>query len=67
MISEIELLKADIPRLEKKFGAGNLFVEVLKAQLSSLQNQTKQQPRRGPSHLGILNFKKSLIRKTEER
>jgi len=39
MISEIDLLREDIPRLEKKFGAGNPFVEVLKAQLALLQNQ----------------------------
>ena len=31
MISEIDLLREDIPRLERKFGVGNLFVEVLKA------------------------------------
>ena len=45
MVSEIELLRADISRLEKKFGVDNLFVDVLKAQLASLQNQTEQQPR----------------------
>ena len=42
MISEIDLLKKDIPRLERKFGVDNPFVEVLKAQLASLQNQTEQ-------------------------
>ena len=46
MISEIDLLKEDIPRLERKFGADNPFVEVLKAQLALLQNQTEQQPKR---------------------
>jgi hypothetical protein len=31
MVSEIDLLRADIPRLEQKFGAGDAFVGVLKA------------------------------------
>jgi len=35
MISEIDLLRKDIPRLEKTFGASNPFVKVLKAQLLS--------------------------------
>ena len=39
MISEIDLLRADIPRLEQKFGAGDPFVEVLKAQLALLLNE----------------------------
>ena len=46
MISEIDLLKKDIPRLERKFGVDNPFVEVLKAQLASLLNQTEQQAKR---------------------
>ena len=28
MVSEIDLLREDIPRLEKKFGVGSPFVEV---------------------------------------
>jgi hypothetical protein len=36
MVSEIDLLKEDIPRLEKSFGVNNSFVKVLKAQLASL-------------------------------
>jgi hypothetical protein len=36
MISEIDLLQEDIPRLERKFGAPDPFVEVLKAHLKSL-------------------------------
>ena len=47
MISEIDLLRADIPRLEQKFGGGDPFVGVLKAQLALLQNEKRQQPRRG--------------------
>ena len=39
MVSEIDLLTADIPRLEQKFGAGDPFVEVLKAQLALLLNE----------------------------
>ena len=68
MVSEIDLLKEDIPRLEKKFGVDNPFVEVLKAQLASLQNQTEQQPQpqRGQYHLGFVNFKRSQIRKRNE-
>lgn len=41
MISEIDLLKKEIPRLELKFGRANAFVELLKAQLAFLQNQAK--------------------------
>lgn len=43
MISEIDLLKEDIPRLEQKFGSQHYFVEMLKAQLASLQDQSKSQ------------------------
>ena len=57
MVSEIDLLREDIPRLEKKFGVDNPFVEVLKAQLASLQNQTKQQPQRGRQGKFVLNCK----------
>ena len=42
MISEIDLLRADIPRLEQKFGAGDPFVGVLKAQLALLQHERRQ-------------------------
>jgi hypothetical protein len=44
MITEIDLLSKNIPRLEKKFGRSNPFVELLKKQLTFLQNQKKQQP-----------------------
>ena len=66
MVSEIDLLREDIPRLEKKFGVGNPFVEVLKAQLALLQNQAKQQPQRGRHHRGFVNFKRFQIRKRNE-
>jgi len=66
MISEIDLLQDDIPRLEKMLGAGNPFVEVLKADLVTLQNKQKQQPARGQSHSGFVKFKKSLIQKRNE-
>jgi len=66
MISEIDLLREDIPRLEKKFGAGNPFVEVLKAQLALLQNQRKQQLQRVRHHRGLVNFKRFQIRKKKE-
>ena len=46
MTSEIDLLQEDIPRLERKFGVDNLFVEVLKAQLTLLQNKREQQRQR---------------------
>ena len=58
MISEIDLLRADIPRLEQKFGAGNPFVGVLKAQLALLQNERRQEPRRGRYHRWLVNFKR---------
>ena len=66
MVSEIDLLKEDIPRLEKKFGVDNPFVEVLKAQLASLQNQRKQQPEMRRYHRGFVNFKRFQIRKRME-
>jgi len=66
MISEIDLLKEDIPRLERKFGAGNPFVEVLKAQLASLQNQTEQRPQLGQHDDGVVNFKRSQMQKRNE-
>jgi hypothetical protein len=66
MVSEIDLLREDIPRLEKKFGAGNPFVEVLKAQLALLQNQAKQQPYRDRHHRRFVNFKRFQIRKRNQ-
>ena len=66
MVLEIDLLKGDIPRLEKKFGVDDPFVEVLKAQLASLQNQTKQQLHRGRYHRRLENFKRFQIRKRNE-
>lgn len=58
MISEIDLLRNDIPRLEKKFGVDNPFVEVLKAHLVALQTKQEQQRLRKHSHRGFLNFKR---------
>jgi hypothetical protein len=66
MISEIDLLRADIPRLEQKFGADNPFVEVLKAQLALLQNERRQQPRKGRYQRWLVNFKRFQIRKRNE-
>ena len=57
MVSEIDLLREDIPRLEMKFGANNPFVEVLKTQLASLQNQAKQQPQGAGIIGGLLILK----------
>lgn len=48
MITEIDLLEEEIPRLEIKFGRTNAFVELLKAQLAFLQNQTKHQTQNKP-------------------
>ena len=50
MITEIELLKEEIPRLEIKFGKTNAFVKLLKAQLAFLQNQTKHQTQKKLRH-----------------
>ena len=66
MISEIDLLKVDIPRLERKFGVDNPFVEVLKAQLASLQNQTEQTATEGKVSSGVVNFISSQIWKRNE-
>jgi hypothetical protein len=57
MISEIDLLREDIPRLEMKFGKGNLFVEVLKAQLVLLQHQMEQKQQKMHGHPEGLKFK----------
>jgi hypothetical protein len=66
MVSEIDLLREDIPRLEKKFGVDNPFVKVLKAQLASMQNQTGQQPQRCRNHRRFVNFKRFQICKRNE-
>jgi len=66
MVSEIDLLKEDIPRLKKTFGVSNPFVMVLKAQLASLQNQMGQQPEKDQYHLGFVNYKKFQILKRNE-
>ena len=66
MVSEIDLLTDDIPRLEKKFGVNNPFVEVLKAQLALLQNQRKQKLQRIRHHKGVVGFKGFQIRKKKE-
>lgn len=66
MISEIDLLRNEIPRLEKTFGRGNPFVEVLKADLVSLQNKQKHQPTRKQSHRGFVNFKRYQIQKLND-
>jgi len=66
MISEIDLLRADIPRLEQKFGVGNPFVELLKAQLASLQDQTEKQTRSERHSQGFKKFKGSQILKSNE-
>jgi hypothetical protein len=50
MITEIDLLKEEIPRLELKFGKTNAFVELLKAHLAFLQNQTKPVPQNTQFH-----------------
>jgi hypothetical protein len=66
MITEIDLLREDIPRLEKKFGRDNPFVELLRAQLDFLQNQTVHQPLREQRHMGVVNFIKSRIQKRKK-
>jgi hypothetical protein len=58
MNSEINLLKEDIPRLEKKFGVNHLFVKVLKAQLALLLKQTEQRAHKGRNHRELINLKK---------
>jgi len=66
MISEIDLLRDDIPRLEKKFGRGDPFVQVLKAHLAALQHKQQLLPTMKKSHLGFVNFKKSQIQESNE-
>ena len=67
MISEIDLLRTDIPRLEQKFGADDPFVEVLKAQLALLQHERRQQPRRDRYHRWLVKFKRFQMRKRIDR
>jgi hypothetical protein len=43
MATELELLRKDIPRLEKKFGSHNPFVQLLRSQASYLQNKSMSQ------------------------
>jgi len=66
MISELDLLRDDIPRLEKTFGADNPFVEVLKAHLDTLQHNKAQQTLRELSHSKFVNFKRLQIQKRNE-
>ncbi|NOT13012.1 MAG: hypothetical protein HOP23_14450 [Methylococcaceae bacterium] len=66
MATEIDLLKQDIPRLERKFGANNPFVELLKAQLTFLQNQAEQKPRVEQYHPELVKSKISPIRKRND-
>ena len=66
MISEIDLLREDIPKLERKFGVDNLFVEVLKAQLTLLQNNREQQRLKDWYHRRFVNFKQFQIRRKNE-
>jgi hypothetical protein len=61
MISEIDLLKEDLPRLKMRFGVDDPFVEVLKAQLASLQNQTEHQRKNEQYRWGVVNFIRSQI------
>jgi len=66
MISEIDLLRDDIPRLEKKFGRSDPFVQVLKAHLAALQQKQGPLPPRKKSHRGFAYFKKSQTQKSSE-
>ena len=50
MITEIDLLEKEIPRLEMKFGKANVFVELLKTQLAFLQKQAKHRAQRRSRH-----------------
>jgi hypothetical protein len=61
MVTEIDLLREDIPRLERKFGACNPFVELLKAQLEFLQNQTEIQAQEDSFHLKFEKNNRSQI------
>lgn len=61
MVTEIDLLKEDIPRLEMKFGRGNLFVELLKSELDSLQTHAGQQPLDRQDNRGYTNSKNSPL------
>ncbi|MEQ1636014.1 MAG: hypothetical protein ABL903_04930 [Methylococcales bacterium] len=63
MISEIDLLKEDIPNLEQRFGVNNLFVEVLKAQLASLQNPKEPIPEGKKSYFGFRSVINAFIAK----
>jgi hypothetical protein len=67
MISEIDLLQEDIPRLEQKFGVHAPFVAVLKAHLKALQDQAKPPPQTKPHHRGWVNFIKFLSRSRKDR
>jgi hypothetical protein len=66
MISEIELLQEDIPRLEQKFGANNPFVALLKAHLKALQDQAEPPTQTKPYYRGWANFLRFLSRIRKE-
>lgn len=67
MISEIDLLEEDIPRFERKFGAHDSFVEVLKGHLKALQDQAKPPPQITLHQRGWGNFLKFLSQSRKER
>ena len=56
MISEIDLLLNDIPRLEKKFGMDNSCVELLKAQLALFAESKKETATEGSVSSGGCEF-----------
>ncbi len=62
MATEIELLREDIPRLEKKFGRDNPFVQLLKVQLAFLQNQSIPGSLREVQRPGFMEVLKTKIR-----
>ena len=56
MISKIDLLWNNIPRVEKKFGMDNPFVEVLKAQLALFAESKKETATEGSVSSGGCEF-----------
>jgi hypothetical protein len=67
MISEIDLLQEDIPRLEQKFGAHDPFVAVLKAHLKALQDQAKPPPQTAPYYRRWIDLFRRQSRSGTER
>jgi len=53
MASQLELLKAKLPKLEAEFGAGNPYVQGLKMQIAMLEKPRSENPMDNSTRLSV--------------